>query len=94
MTARPGSINITTEVWATDTYKEGMDDEYWTEEWKKDWVQVGDFLTLKPSGEGDVTNEDAEYASKGFEFSAPLDLKKVRYLRFVVKECNDLQSDR
>ena len=75
----------TFEVWATDTYKEGMGDEYWTEEWKNDWVQVGDYVTLKPSGDGTVTNEDAEYASKGFEYSAPVDLKKVRYLRFVVK---------
>lgn len=75
----------TFEVWGCTTYKEGMTEDYWEEEWKKDWEQIGDYVTLKPSGDGNVTNEDKEYAEKGFEFTTPLDKDKFRYLRFVVK---------
>lgn len=76
----------TFEVWGCTSYKDGMMDEYWSEDWKTDWKQLGDFVTFKPSGEGStVTNEDIEYAQNGFEYMAPLSFGKVRYLRFVVK---------
>lgn len=74
------------EVWATSAYKENMDEEYWTNGWKNDWEQLGDFVTHKPSGmDGDVTNTDIEYATNGFEFIIPLEAKTYRYIRVVMK---------
>lgn len=58
---------------------------YWAEEgYKKDWVHMLDCVTFKPSGEGEVTNEDKEFAAQGFEFSFPLETPPVRYLRFEI----------
>lgn len=74
------------EVWGAATYKENMDEEYWTNEWKNDWELLDDCVTYKPSGmDGPVTNIDVEYASKGFEYIVPLEKKNVRYVRFVMK---------
>lgn len=53
------------------------------EEYHKDWVLMGDFEIVKPSGPGDqVTNEDLEVALAGHEFAFDLNLPPVRYLRF------------
>lgn len=61
------------------------DEAYWKEEgYKKDWVYLADCVTIKPSGEGPVTQEDADFATAGFEFIFPLDAPPVRYLRFEV----------
>lgn len=74
------------EAWGTNTYKEGMNEEYWTNGWKKDWEKIGDFVTFKPSGmDGEVTNTDREYAANGFEFAVPLSAKDMRYVRFLMK---------
>lgn len=89
---RPGTnyaykhYNIKTfEVWAATEYKPNMMEDYWTNEWKNDWQQLGDFVTFKPSGmDGEVTNSDRDYAAAGFEFIIPLEAKNVRYLRFVM----------
>lgn len=80
-------FNIKTfEVWGAEDYKPNMDEEYWTNEWKNDWQQLGDFVTYKPSGmDGEVTNSDREYAANGFEFIIPLEARNIRYLRFVMK---------
>ncbi|TKG96408.1 DUF4959 domain-containing protein [Puteibacter caeruleilacunae] len=72
---------------------------YWTEweevggtdEWKNDWVKLGEEAALPPSGaiNGDfITVDDKKYADEGFETEfdpAALD-QKYRYLRIVVKE--------
>lgn len=82
-----GNCNIRTfEVWGCLSYnQEDTSEAYWSEEWKKDWINIGDFEIFKPSGDGPVTNEDKEYAANGHEYNAPLDAGKIRYLRFVVK---------
>ena len=49
----------------------------------KDWVLMGEFEIIKPSGIGDqITNEDKEVALAGHEFVFDLGLPPVRYLRF------------
>lgn len=73
------------ELWGSTAPKQGMMEDYWMGDWKKDWQHLGDFVTLKPSGmDGPVTNADKEYAAAGFEFTVPLDALNVRYLRFVM----------
>lgn len=74
------------EVWGTTEPKfEHTDKEYWsTGGWQNDWVKLLDCECIKPSGTGDVTNEDNEYASQGHEYMMPADVPTVRYLRFVV----------
>jgi hypothetical protein len=72
------------EVWGTMeiSYKP---DDYWSEEWKKDWVMLGDYEIIKPSGLplGELSNDDKAAANAGHEFSTLM--VPVRYLRFVVK---------
>lgn len=62
------------------------DEAYWKEEYRKDWTYLLNCVTIKPSGEGPVTQEDAEFATAGFEFTFPLDAPPVRYLRFEIDE--------
>lgn len=55
------------------------------EKYHQDWVHLGDFEIIKPSGIEDintVTNEDLEVALAGHEFIFDLNLPPVRYLRF------------
>lgn len=64
-----------------------LDEDYWKEGgYKEDWVFLGNAEMIKPSGEGEITNEDREYARAGFEFDIPLDAPPVRYLRFEVDQ--------
>jgi hypothetical protein len=75
----------TFEVWATTEIPVGKPDEYWLEEWKNDWIMLGDFELVKPSGLmlGDNSNEDKAAADAGHEFFVTT--IPVKYLRFVVK---------
>lgn len=88
------------EVWGSSSPKVGMYEDYWedpnyieslavdSENWETDgtWELLGDFYTLKPSGEyTPITNDDRTFARNGFEFTIPLDKKNVRYLRFKMK---------
>ncbi len=76
----------TFEVWGASEYKAGMLEDYWKGSWTDDWFFLGDYVTLKPSGmDGPITNDDKAFAEAGFEFSVPLTVPKVQYLRFVVK---------
>lgn len=53
------------------------------DKYQKDWVFMGDFEIIKPSGDGEqITNEDKETALAGHEFVFDLNLPPVRYLRF------------
>jgi hypothetical protein len=74
------------EIWGTDTYRPQMPDEYWEEAWKSDWKHLGKFICSKPSGNDTpgITNEDREYARRGFEFNVPIETGTVRYLRFAI----------
>lgn len=51
-----------------------------------DWVLVGDFLSVKPSGLpiGEVSDEDIQLLNDGEEFSFLRDAPAVRYLRFEI----------
>jgi hypothetical protein len=75
------------EVWGAETYRQGMPDEYWKETWKNDWKYIGNYITPKPSGIDNttVTDEDKAFAKAGFEFYVPLEVGRVRYLRFGIK---------
>ena len=55
--------------------------------WQKDWVKLGDFEILKPSGSAYNTSNDADKAiwKAGFDFPLNDVGKKVRYIRLVVK---------
>jgi hypothetical protein len=68
--------------------------EYWTSTekdvgWKKDWVFLGDGESFKPSGMENglpVTQEDMDFAQRGFQFDFPADAPPIRYIRFHIKE--------
>jgi hypothetical protein len=74
------------EVWGTESYRQQMPDEYWDQAWKADWKYMGKFICSKPSGNDipEVTNEDKSYAELGFEFTVPIDVGVVRYLRVAI----------
>jgi hypothetical protein len=77
------------EVWGTDELKYPIENEYWrTGNWRDDWVLLGDFETIKPSGLplGQVTDEDRAVQDAGLEFIFESGTGDVQYLRFVVKE--------
>lgn len=67
-----------------------------TDEWKDDWVQLGDYSLVLPSGatlsSDPITSEDQEFIRNGFNFDIDLDKTNTpcRYLRFVVKKSNVL----
>jgi hypothetical protein len=75
------------EIWATETYRQGMPDEYWQEDWKNDWKYLGNYITPKPSGIDNptVTDEDKAFTKLGFDFTVPLEVGRVKYLRFAIK---------
>jgi hypothetical protein len=73
-----------TELPAIDSKPE----EYWTgEDWKNDWVMVGDYEIKKPSGLpfNEWTPDDEAFARQGFEFLVDVNKERVRYLRFFIK---------
>jgi hypothetical protein len=63
-----------------------------------EWVKVVDAVVIKPSGyeDGTVTDDDIIYAQAGHDFSFPLSLEPVRFLRFIAltvwKNWNDAQN--
>jgi hypothetical protein len=69
-----------------------------TDEWKNDWVQLGDYSLVLPSGatmSGDVlTDEDKEFIRNGFEFEIDPDKINIpcRYIRLVIKKSNIVGS--
>lgn len=74
--------------WTEWTEVEGMDT------WKNDWIKLFDCATLPLSGAknaGQLTVDDIIYADEGIESQVPMNLsgEKVRYVRFVFKECWD-----
>jgi len=63
------------EVWGTDN--PAADGSF------TGWTKLMDCESIKPSGlpNGQVSNEDVEYASRGEEFIFPFDTPPVRYIR-------------
>lgn len=77
------------EVWGTNELTHGINDPHWTSDaWKDDWVLIGDFEQIKPSGLplGQTNADDAAATIAGSEFVFEPGVGEVRYLRFVVKE--------
>ncbi|MDR0699549.1 MAG: DUF5126 domain-containing protein [Tannerella sp.] len=77
------------EVWGAAELKYPIEDEYWsTGPWRNDWVLLGDFETIKPSGlpVGQVTDEDRAVQDAGLEFVFESGAGDMQYVRFVVKE--------
>ena len=77
------------EVYGTNELKYPYDDEYWRSgPWRDDWVLLGDFEVVKPSGLplGEETDEDKAAVEAGFEFIFEPGAGEFRYLRFAVKE--------
>ena len=78
------------EVWGTNELRYPASAEYWRAgPWRDDWILLGDFETIRPSGgvPGDpVTPEDRAAAENGLEFMFETGVGKVRYVRFVVTE--------
>lgn len=77
------------EVWASDSLSHDYNDTFWSVgDWRKEWIRLGDFEVVKPSGlpMGQNTSEDIAASDAGFEFIFESGVKKVRYVRFVVKE--------
>jgi len=76
-------------LYGTNTPRFDIHDEaYWIAGgWKEDWAHLANCYTFKPSGENNpTTDEDVEYAARGFGFDIPLDAPPVRYVRFHVDE--------
>lgn len=77
------------EVWGAKELSHGINDAYWIgESWKDEWVYLGDFEQIKPSGLPlGQTNADDDAATRaGSEFIFESGVGEVRYIRFVVKE--------
>jgi len=76
------------QVWATKELKrDKSDDAYWRgDDWMNDWVMLGDYEVVKPSGLPGTQYNDLDKAVQdaGFNFTFPLDADNVRYVRFVV----------
>jgi hypothetical protein len=78
------------EVWGTRELLYPVNDEYWRSgPWRDDWILLGDFEAVRPSGgvPGDpITPEDTAAAEAGLEHMFETGVGKIRYLRFVVRE--------
>ncbi|WP_080905467.1 DUF5000 domain-containing lipoprotein [Parabacteroides sp. Marseille-P3160] len=77
------------EVWGAKELSHDINDTYWSgTEWQNEWVKLGDFEVIKPSGLplGQVTDEDKAAQDAGFEFTFEQGVGEIRYVRFVVKE--------
>jgi hypothetical protein len=83
-------------VYGSDNPKAGEDESYWATPsggFTDDWYLLAENVTVKPSGDGsEVTQEDKDYAAKGFAFDF-LDAPPVRYVRFYVEEIWDGGND-
>lgn len=77
------------EVWGAKELSQDRNSAYWlSNDWKDEWVLLGDFEQIKPSGLPlNQTNADDIAATvAGSEFIFESGVEEVRYLRFVVKE--------
>ena len=77
------------EVWGAKELKEANSSDYWTNgNWRNDWVLLGDFEEIKPSGLPDGQNnaDDQAASDAGCEFVFEPGAGDIRYIRFVVKE--------
>ncbi len=77
------------EVWGTNELTHDINDAYWrSEAWKDDWVLIGDFEQIKPSGLplGQSNADDDAATRAGSEFIFESGVGEMRYIRFVVKE--------
>jgi hypothetical protein len=65
-----------------------------TDEWKNDWIKLGDYKLTLPSGAtlttDVITSEDEQFIRDGFNFDIDPDKTNTpcRYLRFVIKKTN------
>ncbi|MDR2039003.1 MAG: DUF4959 domain-containing protein [Bacteroidales bacterium] len=65
-----------------------------TDEWKNDWVQLGDYTLVLPSGatltSDVITSEDEQFIRNGFDYEIDPDKTNIpcRYIRFVCKKSN------
>ena len=73
------------QVWGTTEIPTNKPDAYWKEDWKADWILLGDYELEKPSKSpmGTNTGEDVAQANAGHEFYTPP--VPIRYLRFAVR---------
>lgn len=77
------------EVWGAKELSHNRNDAYWLRnDWKDEWVLLGDFEQIKPSGLplGQSNADDVAATVAGSEFIFESGVEEVRYLRFVVKE--------
>ncbi|WP_298650261.1 DUF5000 domain-containing lipoprotein [uncultured Proteiniphilum sp.] len=77
------------EVWGTKELKYPINDvNYSTGPWRDDWILLGDFEQIKPSGLplGQSNDEDLAATAAGSEFIFESGAGNIRYIRFVVKE--------
>lgn len=77
------------EVWGMTELSHGINDSYWSgNDWRDEWVKLGDFEQIKPSGLplGQTTEEDNAATNAGSEFIFESGVGPIRYIRFVVKE--------
>ncbi len=77
------------EVWGAKELSHDRNDAYWLgDDWKDEWILLGDFEQIKPSGLplGQYTDEDVAATNAGSEFVFESGADEVRYIRFVVKE--------
>lgn len=63
------------------------DEEYWSEGFEEDWINMMDCEALTPSGSQTPTADDISWERQnGLEFNVPLTMEPVRYLRFWIRE--------
>jgi hypothetical protein len=77
------------EVWGTNELKEPNSSDYWPSgNWRDDWILLGDFEEIKPSGlpDGQSNADDQAATEAGCEFIFEPGAGMIHYLRFVVKE--------
>lgn len=72
------------EIWGTNELQKAVgDNTYWvTDDWKADWVLMGDHEIIKPTA-----NESAVWAA-GWEYDVSESAGKVRYIRLVINSPN------
>lgn len=77
------------EVWGAKELSRDRNNSYWLgNEWKDEWVLLGDFEQIKPSGLplGQSNADDVAATIAGSEFIFESGVDNIRYIRFVVKE--------
>ena len=69
-----------------------------TDEWKNDWVKLGEYSLVLPSGATTstdvITVEDEDFIRNGFEYIVDVDKCNIpcRYIRIVIKKSNIIQG--